>query len=335
MTKPKKDEFLKKAEEYMALYGETEYKRLYCDGFRTKYVISDKGNVYNADTGKKISEWKNNADYYCVSLTIYDDKGGKVVKNKLVHRLVGDTFLDAPENEDMVVNHKDGNKLNNDYRNLEWVTQTENLFHAIRNGNRVYKNGFENHSNKYSEDTIRNVCKYLAENKYSGREIAKLCGVSHTTVQDIKLKRRYKDISDQYFSKLEKEESKIMEYISHHLEKGEIVKPFFFKTEKTNLYVSNLGKVFNIQNYTRVIPYQRKEYPFNIVALRTLETNTKMTIFVHTLVANTFLDNPQNLRFVIHRNGDPTDDRASNLRFITTDERKLIKKDPLYFMNRP
>jgi len=47
--------------------------------------------------------------------------------------LVAFAYLDRIEGKD-IVNHIDGNKLNNDYRNLEWCTYSENIKHAFRTG---------------------------------------------------------------------------------------------------------------------------------------------------------------------------------------------------------
>lgn len=46
-----------------------------------------------------------------------------------IHRLVAIHFCEGFK-EGLVVNHKDGNTLNNHYSNLEWVTQKQNNDHA-------------------------------------------------------------------------------------------------------------------------------------------------------------------------------------------------------------
>lgn len=50
-----------------------------------------------------------------------------------VHRLVALTFVPEITGKPFV-NHKDGNKLNNEPDNLEWVTCKENVQHAYRHG---------------------------------------------------------------------------------------------------------------------------------------------------------------------------------------------------------
>lgn len=51
-----------------------------------------------------------------------------------VHVLVAKAWLPPPGEGKIQVNHKDGDKENNNVANLEWVTPTENLQHALDMG---------------------------------------------------------------------------------------------------------------------------------------------------------------------------------------------------------
>lgn len=56
-----------------------------------------------------------------------------ITENKKIHRLVAQAFI---PNRDLkpAVNHKDGNKTNNNVENLEWVSHSENTRHAYKTG---------------------------------------------------------------------------------------------------------------------------------------------------------------------------------------------------------
>lgn len=88
------------------------------------YEVSNLGNVRVGNTGEILKQHKDSYGYMKVRL--YANGEGE---NKLVHRLVASAFIANPENKSMV-NHKDGNKSNNDVDNLEWATATENIHHS-------------------------------------------------------------------------------------------------------------------------------------------------------------------------------------------------------------
>lgn len=96
-------------------------------GYEDNYQISNYGNVKNKITGKILIGDKNSIGYRRVIL--YQPKK----KRFFVHRLVALHFVDGYK-ENLVINHIDGNKENNHYKNLEWVTRSENDLHAFRLG---------------------------------------------------------------------------------------------------------------------------------------------------------------------------------------------------------
>lgn len=91
------------------------------------YGVSKKGEVINLKTQRILKLVKTPHGYLSVGIIF----GGKK-RSFRVHRLVAQTFIPNPENKPQV-NHIDGDKLNNDVSNLEWVTHTENIKHAFEN----------------------------------------------------------------------------------------------------------------------------------------------------------------------------------------------------------
>lgn len=101
------------------------------EGYEGRYQVSDDGRVRRIKSHGRTRELKNREGlYYTVSLC---KEGNK--HTYAVHRLVAETFLEKPEGA-TEVNHKDGNKKNNDISNLEWVSQRLNRIHAMETLNK-------------------------------------------------------------------------------------------------------------------------------------------------------------------------------------------------------
>ena len=100
-----------------------------------QYQVSNNGIVRNKITGHILKPQLDKKGYLRVRMSLQDKKA-----TAKVHRLVAVAFIPNPENKPQV-NHIDGDKRNNDVRNLEWVTNGENQIHAYKTGlNRVTGN---------------------------------------------------------------------------------------------------------------------------------------------------------------------------------------------------
>ena len=94
----------------------------------THYSISSEGRVRNDETNKMKSIDATSDGYHKVDLY----SNGKRTSVR-VHRLVAEAFIPNP-NELPQINHIDGNKENNNVKNLEWVNNSQNMIHAYRTG---------------------------------------------------------------------------------------------------------------------------------------------------------------------------------------------------------
>lgn len=89
-----------------------------------KYEVSNKGKVRIVGTENNLETDIIISGYERVTINGIDEYQGR-----LVHRLVATAFIPNPENKPQV-NHKDGDRLNNNVENLEWVTVQENSHHS-------------------------------------------------------------------------------------------------------------------------------------------------------------------------------------------------------------
>lgn len=139
---------------FAELDGLTDDNEIFFCHMSSNYLVSNKGTIKNYMSGHVMT---HNTTYQGYKYIRIIDFNGKKT-NKLIHRLVMETFIpyDLRELPYLEVNHIDGNKTNNNLKNLEWVTRQENLQHAIDNNlfkpQRGEKNGRAKLSNKEAEE---------------------------------------------------------------------------------------------------------------------------------------------------------------------------------------
>lgn len=179
--------------------------------------------------------------YRIVNLT---HKGKKYTLK--IHRLVAEAFIPNPFDKPEV-NHKDGDKLNNDVSNLEWVFQWENVNHACE---------YDLRFSTYAPEYIHLVCSLLESNEHSLREISDITGVEYGMVRKIYGGICHKSISDQYnirnyspndhTSKIK--QNKLSDETVHDICK-ELVKGDLYITEIARKYNTTATSVIRFRNH--------------------------------------------------------------------------------------
>lgn len=163
------------------------------EGFEDCYEVSNDGLVRSIDryvrskggsvqlrNGVMLKQTESNAGYLRVCL-----RNGGSEKNASVHRLVAAAFVPNEHGKEQV-NHKDGDKHNNNASNLEWASPKENISHAIRLG-------------LIEKKDMRKICEgnkkgVVVDGKYtfeSVKEAAAFIGCEPTAVSSV-LRGRYK-----------------------------------------------------------------------------------------------------------------------------------------------
>ncbi len=158
------------------------------EGF--EYEVSDEGQVRSLDriiirrgvearlVGKELKFRKHRNGYRCISLA-----GGA---QRTVHSLVAAAFI-GPRPCGYDINHKDGDKTNNQLENLEYVTRSSNMRHAIATGLMPpppVKRGTSQHLNRLNEEQVREIRKRY-ENGEGIAHMARDYEVGESTVRHI------------------------------------------------------------------------------------------------------------------------------------------------------
>lgn len=175
-------EIWKEIEGYKTLYEVSNYGRVRS---LRKVVTYSNGKMYLYE--EKILKLNNSNGYKTISLV-----KDKVKTTFMVHRLVGAAFVINPENKPFI-NHNDGNRWNNFYKNLIWSTNAENQIHSYKILGNVAVNGERNGQAKLKTDDVLKIreLKVLGNTE---KEIANMFSISKSLVGLIVNKKRWQHI---------------------------------------------------------------------------------------------------------------------------------------------
>ena len=162
-------------------------------GYEGKYKVSNMGRVYSIRSHKYLAIRNNGRGYLYVSLW-KDNKE----KKEYLHRLVARHFIPNPNNLPQV-NHKDENKENNSWDNLEWCDAS-------------YNNNYGTHTQRAAEGYLNNgtnCCKvkqFTLEGEYiatyrSMREAERLNNLGNGVISQM-FKKGYKQTGGFHWEKV-------------------------------------------------------------------------------------------------------------------------------------
>lgn len=173
------------------------WKDIYIDGKKTNYEVSNVGEIRNKLNGNIKAKYDKDR-YYNMHLFV----NGKC-KHFLMHRLVAIYFLpENNDNEKKCVNHINGNRYCNWYKNLEWVSNKTNTQHAIENGlwNPRHGNQAKGSScgaSKHTEKDAHKVSDLIIKG-LTNAEIMNITNYSYDFIRTIRECKAWIHISSQY-----------------------------------------------------------------------------------------------------------------------------------------
>jgi len=143
------------------------------------------GNRPGVTKGKILKPFRNKRGYLEVNL--YNNSKSTA---KIIHRLVAKAFISNDFNKPQV-NHIDGNKLNNEVSNLEWMSNSENQLHAYSLGLQPSRAGENNVKAKITDKSVTEL-KVLYNSGKTIVDISNIMNINVSIIRNIIYGRTWK-----------------------------------------------------------------------------------------------------------------------------------------------
>ena len=154
-------------------------------GYEDRYQVSKSGKIRSL----RVINTSHKYDRYLKVCISNSDCTRKTVR---IHRVVAETFLADSMSEGLVVNHKDGNRRNNSVENLEWITQKDNIAHAIMMGLNNIR-GESNSRAKLNNKLVLEIRK-MSSDGATVSAIASKLNYNYNTILDVVRFKTWKDV---------------------------------------------------------------------------------------------------------------------------------------------
>jgi len=135
----------------------------------TPYFVTEDGKIFGI-RGHQLKLNANSSGYFNIYST-------RLKKNFTIHRMVAELYVPNPLNKPHI-NHIDGNRLNNHYTNLEWVTRSENMKHSVNILGKKFIGKLSNDDIQYIKNNYQMRVK-----GYTQIDLAKKFGVTQAAIK--------------------------------------------------------------------------------------------------------------------------------------------------------
>ena len=280
-------------------------KDINIDKYKDFYYISNFGRCFSKKTGKEIS-YHLNSGYKQINL--YDKKQHKQF---FIHYLVYISYANDYTNI-KVIDHIDGNKLNNNLTNLRLITQSDNVKNAYKNNSKMFQQNiiqaFDKNNKLIKEfNNINDAVSFIKHKNGTGIQNC-LRGVYKTSGNYI---WKFKDNII-----IENNKNKYINDIKNYISLGKINEADF-----SNYYINKEGIIINTKYKNRKIKHFIDGNNYKSVYLYCDEKN-KIQYRVHRLVAKYFLENGNKYfndeKFIVnHKDKNRLNNNVLNLEWIT------------------
>lgn len=290
-------------------------KNINIEEYKDYYWITNFGRCFSKKTSKEIKSHINDG-YYKVNLYDVNHQNTKF----RIHHLVYITFMND-YNDKNIIDHIDGNKLNNNLNNLRCISQSDNIKNAYKNNDKMYQKNkieiYDLENNLIKEVESTEEARIFLNLKSKGSIFQCLKGNYKTTggyILKYKNDKIIENIKNKYIDDIT--EYKSLDIIE--------------EKDFTNYLINKNGDIINKKYNNRKIKTFINENGY-LTADLYYESKNKKQFQLHRLIAKLFLENSDkyyndNNYVVNHKDKNKQNNSIENLEWITKKENTIHGK---------